>query len=327
MNTLILKQSEISALVAMSRAVDAVEKAFLAHGRGEALMPAKVYLHLPQDLAHEERRPGDFRAMPAFLAGTAGVKWVNAHPDNPARHDLPTVMALYVLSDPQTAQPLAVMDGTLLTALRTGAAAAVASRHLANKAPKSLGIVGCGVQARHFVAAHRAVFGDGLEVVVSDVRSAAASAFADEISGRAATVAEASGCSIVCIATPSSRPVIERRWVASGAHINAMGADAPGKQELDPQILLDARVFIDDWEQATHSGEVNMPLQAGLFDRSKIRGTLGEVVAGKTDGRASTSEVTVFDSTGLALQDLALARVVYDEARARGIGTAIDFRS
>src|SRR6478735_4239114 len=128
MLTLVLSQSDVRAVIAMDAAIAAVEQAFLAHGRGEALMPAKVYLGLPQ-------HRGDFRAMPAYLAGTAGVKWVNAHPENPARHGLPSVLALYILSDPETAAPLAVMDGTLLTAVRTGAAAAVASRYLAKRSP------------------------------------------------------------------------------------------------------------------------------------------------------------------------------------------------
>src|ERR1041385_6480750 len=156
----------------MRDAISVVESAFVAHGRGEALMPAKVYLSLPQ-------HHGDFRAMPAYLAGSAGVKWVNAHPENPIRHGLPSVLALYILSDAETAAPLAVMDGTLLTAIRTGAAAAVASKHLAKKAPRSIGFVGCGVQSRFLLEAHRVLF-NAFEVRSFDISAEASARFAAE---------------------------------------------------------------------------------------------------------------------------------------------------
>ncbi len=260
--------------------------------------------------------------MPAYLAGSAGVKWVNAHPENPARHGLPSVLALYILSDPETAAPLAVMDGTLLTAVRTGAAAAVASRHLAKPAPRSIGFVGCGVQSRFLLEAHRVVFG-ALEVRAFDVRPEAAARFAAEAGGIAVSAEQAAGCDIVCTATPSRSPIVERSWIRNGAHINALGADAPGKQELDPRILTDAKVVIDDWEQATESGEVNVALHDGRYQREQIHGTLGEVIAGKKTAREG-DEITVFDSTGLAIQDLALARHVYDRARERGLGAAME---
>lgn len=318
MGTLILTQSDVASIVTMEAAVGAVEGAFAAHGRGEALMPPKVYLSLA-------KHDGDFRAMPSYLDGAAGVKWVNAHPNNPTRHRRPTVMALYVLSDPDTALPLAVMDGTLLTAIRTGAAAAVASKYLARKSPKTIGFVGAGVQARWLFQAHRVVFGDSFEVVASDLDPAAADRFAHEVSGRRASIEEAAGCDIVCTATPSRTPVVRRAWLAKGAHIDAMGADAPGKQELESRILLDAKVVIDDEHQATESGEINVPLHDGTMKREHVYATLGEIVAGKKPGRTGDDEITVFDSTGLAIQDLALARVIFAGARARKLGKEVDF--
>jgi ornithine cyclodeaminase/alanine dehydrogenase len=314
MQTLMLSQSDLSQVTKMKDAIAVVEGAFVAHGRGEALMPPKVYLSLPQ-------HHGDFRAMPAYVAGSAGVKWVNSHPENPARHGLPSVLALYILSDAETAAPLAVMDGTLLTAIRTGAAAAVASKHLA-RAPRAIGFVGCGVQARFLLEAHRAVFGT-FDVLAYDRSAAAAEAFATEAGGRRVTIEEAAAAPIVCTATPSRIPIVDRAFVQPGAHINALGADAPGKQELDHRILVDAKVIIDDWEQATESGEVNVPLHRGEYRREKIHGTLGEVLAGKKSGREG-DEITVFDSTGLAIQDLALARYVYDRARERGLGVSLE---
>jgi ornithine cyclodeaminase/alanine dehydrogenase len=315
MPTLLLSANDLRALYSVELGLAAVERAFLTHGRGEALMPAKVYLSLPQ-------YEGDFRAMPSFLEGAAGVKWVNAHPRNPEKHGLPTVRAVYILSDPETASPLAIMDGTLLTAWRTGAAGGVASKYLARKHPRTLGLVGCGVQARVLIDAHRALFGE-LELLLADVSEATARALQAEKGGRVVSVQEASGADIVCTATPARAPVVQREWVRAGAHLNAMGADAPGKQELDPRLLLEGKVVIDDAEQALHSGEVNVPLHDGQLKSEQLWGTLGEVVAGRKPGRTG-EEITIFDSTGLAVQDLALARALYEAARAKGLGQMFD---
>jgi ornithine cyclodeaminase/alanine dehydrogenase len=232
-------------------------------------------------------------------------------------------MGIYILSDPATALPLAVMDATRLTAVRTGAAAAIASKHLARPGARSIGFVGCGAQAPFLLEAHRAVLGGDLEVVAADASPEASARFAAEAGGRAAPIAEAAACDIVCTATPSRAPVVARAWVRPGAHINAMGADAHGKQELDPAILKDARVVIDDWAQATESGEVNVPLHDGTLTRDHIHATLGEIIAGRRPGREDAA-ITVFDSTGLALQDVAVARVVYAAARAAGAGRSLE---
>ncbi len=317
MPTLILSAKDLRSLYTVELGLTAVERAFRAHGLGESLMPPKVYLSLP-------KYDGDFRAMPAFLDGAAGVKWVNAHPRNPEKHGLPTVRALYILSDPDTASPLAILDGTLLTAWRTGAAGGVASKFLARKQPRTLGLIGCGVQARVLIDSHRAIYGDTLELLLSDTSEAAAKALQAEKGGRIVSAQEACGADIVSTATPARAPVVKREWFQPGAHINAMGADAPGKQELDPRLLTEGRVFIDDTEQALHSGEVNVPLHDGLLRPEQLAGTLGEVVAGKKPGRASDADITVFDSTGLALQDVALARALYDAALARGLGQPFD---
>jgi ornithine cyclodeaminase/alanine dehydrogenase len=315
METLILTQSEVRSALTMEAAVDAVEKAFAAHARGEALMPAKVYL----DLTKYE---GDFRAMPAYAPGSVGVKWVNSHPRNPERHGLPTVLGTYILSDPATAQPLAVMDATWLTAARTGAAAGVATRHLARPGSSRAGFVGCGVQAHTVLAALRVVLGE-LEVLVHDLSAERAEAFAAEVGGRVATPPETCGCDVVCTATPSRRPIVERAWIAPGTHINALGADGPGKQELDAAILRAARIVIDDPHQAEAGGEINVPLARGELTLADVHATLGEVIAGTRPGRQG-DEITVFDSTGLAIQDVAVARIVYDQALRQGLGRRID---
>jgi alanine dehydrogenase len=323
--TRILTYEDVALLADMELAVAAVERAFAAHARGEARMPSKVYLDLPE---HQ----GDFRAMPAVLgsggasvASTmgeyAGLKWVNAHPHNRERNGLPTVMGTYVLSDPRSGFPLAIMDATLLTALRTGAAAAVATKHLANLPLTRVGFIGCGVQARMFRDAHRVL--GSFEVFAADRDPQRAQAFADESDGRAVSIAEAAACSVVCIATPSTTPVIERRWVSNGAHINAMGADGPGKQELDVQVLHDARVIIDELEQSTHGGELNVPVSRDEYSIDKIAATLGEVITGQKPGRTDPQQITLFDSTGLAIQDVALAAALYERAIERGLGLAL----
>lgn len=317
METLLLAQSDVRRLLTMELAVEAVEEAFRAHGRGETLMPAKVYL----DLAEYD---GDFRAMPAYFSGSAGVKWVNAHPYNPQRFAMPSVRGLYVLSDPANAQPLAVMDATWLTAARTGAAAAVATKYLARPDSATVGFIGTGVQARTLLGALRVVHPE-LAVVGADREASSAKVFAAEVDGRYGSLEEAAACDIVCTATPSTTPVVRRDWIAAGTHINAMGADGPGKQELDTELLKESTVVIDDAHQATSGGEVNVPLRRGELDEESIYATLGKIVAGLQPGRRSASEITVFDSTGLAIQDVAVGRRVYDAAVAKGIGQRIDF--
>jgi ornithine cyclodeaminase/alanine dehydrogenase len=324
MPTLILTHRDVASLVGASDALAAVETAFALHGSGRTRMPPKVYLALPE---HD----GDFRAMPVFIdrldvgsgaIPAAGIKWINSHPKNLARHALPAVIGVFILSDPETAYPLAILDATVLTALRTGAAAAVATKYLARPDARSLALIGCGAQARNTLRAH-ASLKKWDEVLLHDSRKAAAEALArdhGELPCRVVDVDEASRADVICTMTPSRGPLVFRRNVRAGAHINALGADAPGKQELEPAILHDARVFLDDLEQASESGEVNVPLHSGALMREDIAGTLGEVIAGTLAGRVAASDITVFDSTGLAVQDLALARVVYERAIARGLG-------
>ena len=317
MKTRVLSQSEVRSVIDMERAVEIIEAAFAAHGLGKTQMPVKVYLDL-------EQFDGDFRAMPAYFDGAAGVKWVNSHPHNPKRHGLPAVLGMYILSDPATAVPLAVMDATLLTAIRTGAAAAVASKYLARAESRTVGFIGCGVQARSLLSALRVIFSD-LQVLAADRSADAAAAFAAHSCGRVGTLEQAAGCDIVCTATPVHAPIVKSEWVKPGSHVNAMGADAHGKQELDAAILQAAKVVVDDFDQACGSGEVNVPLSTGALTRDQIWASLGDIVAGGKPGRESADEITVFDSTGLAVQDVALAGLVYEEASARGIGLEVDF--
>ena len=328
MKTLILTHRDIATLLDPGDAVAAVERAFALHGTGATRMPPKVYLPLPEF-------DGDFRAMPVFiphldLGGTsgpaAGVKWINSHPRNPRRYGLPSVVGVFILSDPETAHPLAIMDATLMTSLRTGAAAAVATKHLARPGASTLGLIGCGAQARSVIRCHAAER-RWSEIRLFDVRADLARAVAADLPALPCRVvdsaATAAAADVICTMTPSRTPVVRDEHVRGGTHINALGADAPGKQELEAGILCRGRIFLDDDEQARESGEVNVPLHDGRLPPDVIVGTLGEVVAGRLRGRTDETDITIFDSTGLAVQDLAVAALVYARARSRGVGDSV----
>ncbi len=313
---LLLSRKQIERLLTMREAIDAVEEAFRAKGLGKVQMPPKSYVFL-------RRYHGDFRVMPAYVESldAAGVKIVNVHPKNPERHGLPTVMAVIVLLDPRTGAPIAIMDGTFITNVRTGAAGAVAAKYLARKDSEIVAMVGTGAQARTQLLGLKELF-PIREVRANDISRSSAKRFVAEMSRRvdaefrvvASTERAVREADIVVTTTPSTKPVVMSDWISEGTHINAIGADAPGKQELDPQILLRAKVVVDDIQQAIHSGEVNVPLSLGLIARADIYGDLGEIVAGKKPGRESEDEITVFDSTGLAVQDIVTDWVVYRKA-------------
>ncbi len=244
----------------------------------------------------------------------AGVKIVNVHPDNP-KVGLPTVMALTIILDVATGMPMAILNATRLTDMRTGAAGAIAAKYLAPKKECVLGVVGTGRQAEAQVRA------TAHEVSISGVRvwdrnQTHAEAFAARLtplSAESQSLENVCDCDVLVTTTPSRIPIVKSEWIHPGTHINAIGADAPGKQELDPAILHRARVFVDDPAQAFHSGEINVPISKGIYQPWMIAGTLGEVVIGKRK-RESPDEITVFDSTGLAIQDLAIASIAMRQA-------------
>lgn len=217
----------------------------------------------------------------------------------------------------------------MLTRLRTAAAAAVATKYLARKDARSLGMIGCGVQAHTHVEAITTV-APFAEIVLYDIDGRKSEALATSLrqsghAARAGSAREAAACDVICTTTPSREPIILKEWVNPGAHINAMGADAPGKRELDPVLVLSSRIFVDDWAQASHSGETNVLVSESKLGHEGISGTLGEVVAGLNPGRKALDEVTIFDSTGLAIQDVAAARWFYEAATRKGVGREFPF--
>lgn len=321
MESLLLSKKEIEELLSMEECLNAVEHAFKLHGLGKTQMPAKIYLIFEK---------GDLRAMPAYIEGHAGIKWVNSHPFNREK-GLPTVMAILIYNDPETGFPLAVMDATHITNIRTGAGGGVAVKYLSRKDSRTAGFVGCGMQAR-----------TQLQAIMEVREIEAVKAF--DISGQAvrdfvkfagnlgldayeAGIEEACRSDIVVTTTPSREPVVKAEWIQEGTHINAIGADAPGKQELDPEILIKAKIVVDDYEQAIHSGEVNVPISKGMISEKDIYASIGEIVAGLKEGRESDEEITVFDSTGLAIQDIATASIIYEKAVKEGKGVRFSFFS
>ena len=326
--SLVLSASEVMQVLDMDLALAAVTEAFRAHGEGRVNLPPKVHLVLPW---------GSFKAMfgEIFLPGDhiCGVKWNSNFPENP-RHGGLTIKGKLLLNDPETGLELADMDATRITNFRTGAAGGLAVQHLARPEATRLGLVGAGEQARTQVAAILKVRPIKAITIYSrtNARSQALQQELKGLYGLSAVVAEDVALAvraqdIVVTTTPSTSPLVRREWVGPGTHINAMGADSPGKQELDPGILAAAKIIVDDWAQAKDIGEINMPLARGEITPEQIYGTIGEVVAGKKPGRTDSREITVFDATGLAIQDLALGLAIYRRAREMGLGEVKDFLS
>jgi alanine dehydrogenase len=294
----------------MAAVMEAVEQAFKEWARGEGYMPAKAYLVSDR---------GDFRAMPAALPGAAGMKWVSVYPQNRSL-GLPTVMATVIYNDPATGYPLAVMDATEITAYRTGATAAIASKYLARKDSHTLGIIGAGRQAYTQLLAHAEVFSLKSIRVFDRSREATRKLIKSfpEYPIQESSLEDTAASDIVCTLTPAREPLLLKEWVIPGAHINAVGADAEGKEELDPEILNKAIVVVDDLTQASAAGEINVPLKKGLFRTSEVYATLGEIITGRKQGRKDERVITVFDSTGVAIEDIAVAKLVYEKAKQKG---------
>jgi alanine dehydrogenase len=290
-----LSGSHVEQAVSPERALDAVRDAFVAYARGEWTMPPKVYVPAYPD--------GDFRAMPALGGGHALLKWVTSFPGNPLR-GLPTVTGLVLVSDASDGHLRGVLDAAAVTALRTGAAAVLAAETLGRHGAATAAVIGAGVNGR---AAARTFVARGRDVLLWDVDGERARAVAEELGARtAASRDEALAADLVVTVTPGREIVLGEGSLRPGQHASLMGADGPGKAEIAVGELARVRVFCDDWEQASHNGELVHAVEAGVLRREDVT-QLGDVLAGTAPGRRSDDEATVFDSTGLAIQDLAIA--------------------
>jgi alanine dehydrogenase len=299
----VLDHDAVLAAVSPRAAIDVTREAFLKHRRGEWLMPAKVYLEAPPH--------GDFRAMPALGDGLAILKWISSFPSNPAR-ELPTVMGILLVSDAETSEPLAILDARAVTALRTGAVAPVAARALAREGAARVGIVGCGL---HGAWAARCLAADGYGPgVCFDPRPGAAEALASELGWSVGTREQALDAEVVCCVTPGAEVVVDAGDLHPGQHFNMLGADGPGKAEATIGAVASCALFCDEWAQASHGGELTGAVEEGLVTRDQVT-DLGAVLAGEAPGRPGPEAVTLFDSTGLAIQDLAIAKAAVQALR------------
>jgi alanine dehydrogenase len=307
----VLDHDAVLAAVSTREAIDRVRDGFVSFARGEWQMPAKLYLPSPPY--------GDFRAMPVRGEGLAMLKWITSFPGNP-RRGLPTVTGMVIVSDAGTGEPVALLDARAVTALRTGAAAAVATQELAHEDARTVGIVGCGLHGT-WVARCMAdsEYGPG---VCFDPDPDAAAQVAAELGWEVGDLEEALGCDVVCTVTPGHEPVVHAGALARGRHLNLLGADGPGKAEAEiaavQRVQAEGKLFCDEWQQASHGGELTGAVAAGQVRREDVT-ELGAVCAGLAAGRTSEEEITLFDSTGLAIQDLAIALGALESLRAGAV--------
>jgi alanine dehydrogenase len=295
----VLTAAHVERAVSPTRAVEAVQEAFVEYTAGRWTMPPKVYV--------TNYPAGDFRAMPALGGGYALLKWINSFPGNPAL-GLPTVSGVVLLSEAESGQLQALLDAGSVTALRTGAAAILAAEALGRAGATSAAVIGAGVNGR---AAAKTFVARGRDVMLWDVDAGQAAATADELGcAVASSLDEALGADIVVTVTPGHTTLIGDDTLRPGQHISLMGADGPGKAEATDGALTRARLFCDDWEQASHGGELAHAVEAGLVGPGDVT-ALGDVLSGSAEGRSDADEITMFDSTGLAIQDLAIALAAF----------------
>src|SRR5215217_5008827 len=301
---LVFPQEAVLRAIQPDEAIERVRDGFMEYAGNEWQMPPKTYLDASPN--------GDFRAMPAKGAGLAILKWVTSFPGNP-QAGLPVVMGVICVSSVSDGEPLALVDVRSITALRTGAVAAVAAQELAREDASSVGMIGCGLHGRWAARCLAAAeYGPG---ICFDPDPEAAGQLAGELGWEVGSREDALAADIVTCVTPGNEPVVRAGDLRPGLHLNMLGADGPGKAEAEPEAVAQAELFCDEWEQASHGGELTGAVEAGLVRREQVT-ELGEVLTGSRPGRSAPDGVTLFDSTGLAIQDLALCLALLEAHRA-----------
>jgi alanine dehydrogenase len=323
--TLILGRKDVEQLLTIEMAIEAVEEAFLEDGRGTTQVPERIALWF-EDLH------GVIGVMPGYLKGlqAAGVKIICHHEQNRANYNLPASAGLVIYHNPLTGMPLAIMDCAYITAMRTGAATGVSAKYLARADAKVVGIVGAGAIALPQVAAIAEVR-ELSNVKVHDLDPAAATRLVSAVKnlGLQAEGVESArdacrGVDILVTCTPARSAFVRGEWVEQGVHIAAVGADMPHKRELDSSVYARANKWVTDLvKQALITGEIAQALADGAISKDSLHATLGEIVAGQKKGRENNAEITVFKSTGMAIQDVATAKRVYELAEEKGLGVEL----
>ena len=323
---LYLSQDEVKQVLDMKTTIDVVENGFKEMGLGRVEMPTRIYLHF-------EKYNGVLITMPAYIEAldAAGVKIVTVHPNNPSKHGLPSVIARIILNDPKQGSPIAIMDGTYITMLRTGAAGAIGIKYLSRQDSENAAIIGLGVQGRSQLLGLREVR-NIKKVRVFDALPEARNEYVKTMSEEtrleikpADSVQEAvKEADIVITCTPSKEAILKGDMLRSGTHVSAIGADTKDKRELDTSVLLRAnKIVVDSADQAAIVGDFAIPIREGAITKEKMYAELSEVVAGKKKGRTNREEITVFKATGLAMEDIVTAHRVYQLAKEKGIGREI----
>jgi len=323
---LLLSRDDVTRVLEMPDCMDVVEKAFAELASGTAVLPLRIPITPPDGLS---------LYMPAYLKelGALACKVVTVYKNNPTKHNLPTVIGKVLLQDPETGDVICIMDGGYLTAVRTGAASGVATKYLAKEdIGQTAGILGAGVQAKMQLWAV-AVARKLSKALVYDISDKAVNSFISEMSAKLnleikkadspdGLLAEAD---IICTATSSATPIFDGNKVRPGTHINGIGSHTPNARELDTAIVKKSKFIADSYEACLkEAGDIMIPIDEGALDRSHMFAELGEVVTGKKPARESNDEITLFKSNGLAIQDVATAKLVYDKAKEAGAGTNID---
>ena len=325
---IILSEKDLRELLSMKDVIEAVEKGFGEYKRGHCLVPVRMPVTI-------EKEEGVFLFMPAYLESknAFGTKMISVFPGNVNR-GLSTLQAAYLLNDPTTGEVLALMDAILLTAMRTGATSAVATKHMAREDARVLGIIGAGAQAFFQVEGVCAVR-PVQQVLAFDVDQQKVQRLVKTISTRLGIEAKVGGSprdvvsqsDILITVTTSKEPVFAGQDLKPGAHINAIGAFTPDMREVDDVTVKKARIVVDTYEGCmAEAGDLLIPMRAGQLSKEDICGDLGEVVLGQKAGRTSNEEITLFESVGFALEDLVAARLAYERARERGIGLEFHLR-
>jgi ornithine cyclodeaminase/alanine dehydrogenase len=323
---LLLKRADLLRLLDVESVIEAVQQGFADYSAGKVQMPARSAVRSADP-------PGVLLLMPCALTESRvlGTKLVSVYGQNPSR-GLPTIGALYVLSDYETGFPLAVMDAGFITALRTACASAVATRYLAREDAHTLGIFGTGVQAEYHALAIPAV--RQIErILVWGTSTEKAERFAAALQPRlsapiaaGASLAEVAGADIVVTATTATEPLFAAGLIEPGAHLNGVGSHAPGVRELDSDLVAGSRVVVDTYEAAwAEAGDLLIPLEEGRIRREQVAAEVGELVLGRKAGRERTDEITLFKSCGVAFQDAVTASLGYRLAREQGVGQEFDF--
>jgi alanine dehydrogenase len=324
--TLYLTQEEVEKVLDMKSTFEAVESGFREMGNNRIEMPPRVYLHFDK---------GVLIAMPAYMPGlnAAGTKIVTVHPNNKKEYGLPAVIARIILNNPENGVPLAIMDGTYITALRTGAAGATGIKYLSRKNSEVVGLYGAGVQGRSQVMGLMEVRPGVKRVKVYDIVPEARKNFVAEMKKMFPKVEfqavdavkdAAVDSDIVITCTPSPEAYLDGTWLKKGAHVSAIGADTGAKRELMTSVIKKAdKLVVDFVPQAFVVGDFKVPKDEGAITEENIYAQMGDIVAGKKNGREKDDEVTLFKATGLAIQDVGTAFKVYQLAKEKKVGKDI----